>query len=615
MRAIYLRLTIVLIIFLIITTIGGYFIYSTYSELNTELIKRSSLILGQAVEDALKNVSDQNLETLTNNERRRLRSLMTSMASETGSIIHILLINKSMRILVSSDKSVEGRTYTSPEELENLTGDEPKVIPRAWNDSTKVLDVIIPIKNEQNEILSYLRLVLSHKELVSFYKDFSFVFLPFALISGLLLLFTFYFVSRSYMQPMESLKKAALQLQEGNFSKPIEYKSKDEFTDTFKILNDAMKKVGVLSEGYKKAEKRIANMLQVVDESIVLLDMSGAVISYNDAAKKLLHCSEGQQFPKYFEMLKAGSRELSDAINFSIKQDRAYKNHEITVWLPDGAHLQLRISTQVSKEMNQVTGVLCTFKDLHLLRDLENHLQRSMQFGVITNLASSISHEIKNPLSSLAMHTESLGNKLAALPIAEDERISKSLHVLKTEGKRIQRVLEKFLMLARPNPIDLKLIQLNSVIDDVLVLVQQQAIERNIELITELDPNLDFIYGDADQLKQVILNLILNAFQAIEKRGTVKIITRKEQRRIFVDVIDDGAGMPEDVQKKIFEYHYTTKEDGAGIGLAISKNIMQLHDGRISFESTFGKGTHFTLDFPKKDQTTQTNIPVVKRTK
>jgi signal transduction histidine kinase len=95
----------------------------------------------------------------------------------------------------------------------------------------------------------------------------------------------------------------------------------------------------------------------------------------------------------------------------------------------------------------------------------------------------------------------------------------------------------------------------------------------------------------------------------------VKIITRKEQRRIFVDVIDDGAGMPEDVQKKIFEYHYTTKEDGAGIGLAISKNIMQLHDGRISFESTFGKGTHFTLDFPKKDQTTQTNIPVVKRTK
>jgi hypothetical protein len=130
MRAIYLRLTIVLIIFLIITTIGGYFIYSTYSELNTELIKRSSLILGQAVEDALKNVSDQNLETLTNNERRRLRSLMTSMASETGSIIHILLINKSMRILVSSDKSVEGRTYTSPEELENLTGDEPKVIPR-----------------------------------------------------------------------------------------------------------------------------------------------------------------------------------------------------------------------------------------------------------------------------------------------------------------------------------------------------------------------------------------------------------------------------------------------------------------------------------------------------
>jgi len=149
------------------------------------------------------------------------------------------------------------------------------------------------------------------------------------------------------------------------------------------------------------------------------------------------------------------------------------------------------------------------------------------------------------------------------------------------------------------------------VVSDVLLLVQQQAIERNIQLKAELDDTIDFIYGDPDQLKQVILNIVLNAFQAIDKKGSVTIRTRAEHKRIFVDVSDTGKGMSPEEQQRLFDLYYSTKEGGAGIGLAISKNIMQMHDGRISFKSAIGKGTIFTLDFPRKDQTTQTNIPVL----
>ena len=142
--------------------------------------------------------------------------------------------------------------------------------------------------------------------------------------------------------------------------------------------------------------------------------------------------------------------------------------------------------------------------------------------------------------------------------------------------------------------------------------MQQQAIERNIQIESELDDSLDYIYGDADQLKQVILNIVLNGFQAIDHSGTVFIRTRSKQRRIFVEIHDTGKGMPPDVQKRIFDLYFSTKEDGGGIGLPVSKNIMQAHDGRISFESVVGKGTVFTLDFLRKEKTTQLNIPVLK---
>ena len=300
MKPIYQRLIIIVVIFLIATTSSTYFLIKSYSDLNKQLLQRSALILGNAVEEALLNIANQNLEELTVREKTLLRSLMNSMTTETGSIIHILLINDNMTIILSSDRSIEGHKYKSPSELENLTGNEPRVLPKIWNDSTQVLDVIIPMINNEDQIFSYLRLVLSQKEMISFYKDLSIVFFPIVAIFAFLLFFTFYFVSHAYTRPLESLKKVAIQLDSGNFDENIDYSGKDEYTDTFKVLSDTIKKVGVLSEGYRKAEKRMANMLQVVDESIILLDVHGKVVSYNEAAKNILRCPEDQSFPRYF---------------------------------------------------------------------------------------------------------------------------------------------------------------------------------------------------------------------------------------------------------------------------------------------------------------------------
>ncbi len=610
MKAVYKRLIIILTIFLIVSLLSGAFIYRTYAKLNQQLISRTALLLGRAVEDALRNTADKNLERLTRREKKRLRTLMNSMTTESGSIIHILLINTRMKILLSSDRSIEGQQYKSAAELQKILSNQPLVQDKTWGNGQKVLDVILPLQNDQSEILGYLRLVLSYSEVTGLYKDLSLLFVPIMLLFALVLIFTFYFASRAYRTPLESIRNMASQIDKGDYSYRIEYSGNDEFTDTFRQLNKAIEKVGILDESYKQASKRISTLLKAVDESVVVLDQDENVSSFNEAAYAFFRTPPEADFVIFFRNLYAENPELRALVRETRESGRAVTNRELTLWLADESEILSRVSIQVYKEDDRVTSYLLSFKDAYSLQELENNLQRSMMFGVIAGLASSISHEIKNPLSSMAMHTEVLSNRLGTLEWKEKEKVTRSLQVLQNEVKRLSRITNQFFNLARMKEANLTLINLNAVLNDVLFLVQQQTIERNIHLESELTAHMDFIYGDADQLKQVFLNILLNAFQAIGKNGTVTVRSFQRNQRIVVEIKDTGAGMSKEVKQHIFDLYFTTKEDGGGIGLALCRNIVLAHEGTIEFESEPGRGTQFTLEFPRKEQTTQLHIPV-----
>ncbi len=612
MKAVYKRLIIILTIFLIVSLLSGVLIYRTYSRLNQQLVSRTALLLGRAVEDALRNTADKNLEHLTRREKKRLRTLMNSMTTESGSIIHILLINTRMKILLSSDRSIEGQQYKSSVELQKILSNQPLVQDKTWGNGQKVLDVILPLQNDRSEILGYLRLVLSYSEVTGLYKDLSLLFVPIMLLFALVLIFTFYFATRAYRTPLESIRNMASQIDKGDYSYRIEYSGNDEFTDTFRQLNKAIEKVGFLDESYKQASRRISTLLKAVDESVVVLDEDENVSSFNEAANAFFHTPADADFVTFFRNVYAENQELRALVRETRDSGMAVSNRELTLWLPDESEVFSRVSIQLYKEDERVTSFLLSFKDAYSLQELENNLQRSMMFGVIAGLASSISHEIKNPLSSMAMHTEVLSNRLGKLEWSEKEKVTRSLQVLQNEVKRLSRITNQFFNLARMKRTDLTLINLNAILNDVLFLVQQQTIERNIHLTSQLSDQIDFIYGDPDQLKQVFLNILLNAFQAIGKDGTVTVRSLQRNQRVVVEIEDTGAGMTEEVKQHIFDLYFTTKEDGGGIGLAVCRNIIHAHEGTIEFESERGKGTRFILEFPRKEKTTQLHIPAMK---
>ena len=115
---------------------------------------------------------------------------------------------------------------------------------------------------------------------------------------------------------------------------------------------------------------------------------------------------------------------------------------------------------------------------------------------------------------------------------------------------------------------------------------------------------LDTIYGEESQLKQVLLNLILNAFAVMHDGGELVIRTISKNHKFFIEIIDNGQGIPKEIQSKIFDLYFTTKKDGSGIGLSICKNIMEAHEGKLYFKSKVGKGTTFIMEFPAKEKTT-----------
>ncbi|HED10860.1 MAG TPA: methyl-accepting chemotaxis protein, partial [Caldithrix abyssi] len=360
MKTVYKRIILTLILFIMILTFAGVLIYNTYQDLGKDLIRRTALLIGDSVSDILANAADKDLESLTPGEKRRLRRLMRSLTSEEGNIIHILLISDKMRILLSSDRAVEGREYTSPEELKNLQGNQPKVITKTWDDSIRVVDVILPLMREKNAVHGYLRLVLSQKEIQNVFGDMFYIFVPIGLVMLLLIGFSIYFISRAYTKPLESIEAMAENIAQGDYSYRINYERKDEFTDTFSRIDKSLEQVNVMKESYKKTEKRIHALMQAVDESIILLDAGGDVVGYNEVAVELFQCPVEMLFESHFHQIKQMNTELQALVERSFKNEQNAFGHELNLWLPDGRNVLARVTTFLLREENAVSGMLLT---------------------------------------------------------------------------------------------------------------------------------------------------------------------------------------------------------------------------------------------------------------
>ncbi|MFL6230043.1 MAG: sensor histidine kinase [Pyrinomonadaceae bacterium] len=236
------------------------------------------------------------------------------------------------------------------------------------------------------------------------------------------------------------------------------------------------------------------------------------------------------------------------------------------------------------------------------LREVESRLNQAERSAVVGRLASAIAHEIRNPLNYINLSLDHLRTSLAPNDPQKRAVVEKLTDQLKTEVQRINTRITEFLHYSRPADLKMGRLNLRETIDDALRIVEGQASEGDIETRVEQDGDVPRVFGDAESLRSLFTNLIINGVQAIEGRGgggrlTVRLAS-EDGRRVRVEVSDTGVGIPAENVSQLFEPYFSTKETGTGLGLAIAKKVIDDHHGTISVMSKPGEGTTFTVTLP-----------------
>jgi signal transduction histidine kinase len=220
------------------------------------------------------------------------------------------------------------------------------------------------------------------------------------------------------------------------------------------------------------------------------------------------------------------------------------------------------------------------------------------QYDELAALAGSLAHEIKNPLSVIRMNMDLLAEDLSLGDSPRDGRIRRKVEMVQNQCTRLENLLNDFLRFARLRGLQLQPGSLNEVVSRVLNLFEPQARELGIDVIPYLDPSLPSILLHPETLEAAILNLVKNALEAMSKGGHLVARTYVTTHMVALDLIDDGCGIDDKTARKMFEAFFSTKSGGSGLGLPTARKIIEAHGGTINVQSSVGRGTKFTLEFP-----------------
>ncbi|HLZ42783.1 MAG TPA: ATP-binding protein [Candidatus Sulfotelmatobacter sp.] len=220
-------------------------------------------------------------------------------------------------------------------------------------------------------------------------------------------------------------------------------------------------------------------------------------------------------------------------------------------------------------------------------------MSRAEHFATLGEMATGLAHEIRNPLAGIAGVIEIIGRDL---PASSPARMV--VKDVRQEIARINHIVTDLLQTARPHPPKVRKSDLNTTVEHAVMLGRQQALAKSIEISLHKDPSLPEVEHDSDQIHQVLLNLLLNALQAIDVNGKIAVTLEWKGKHAVIEVSDTGRGIPPDLLPNIFRPFFTTKGDGTGLGLSLARRIVEDHQGRIDVTSAVGKGTTFAVVLP-----------------
>ena len=352
----------------------------------------------------------------------------------------------------------------------------------------------------------------------------------------------------------------------------------------------------ILVQGYYSTRSALADFrqytLDVIEgmaEGFINVDPAGILRSINPEAESILGVRARDYLGKHWRELF--SKEEWDQITELLENNTSFYDIEVPPGSSDRNHLRASmIPVRVQEGAN---GMVLFLRDMGEVKGLQAEVRRSERLAALGRLVAGMAHEIRNPLNSISGYSQHLKGKFDS-----DTSEGKALDVIVKEVDRLNRVITELLDFSRPREPELKPLDLCEIVRSTHALVARETSSQGVTVVEELPKTQVVVMGHADTLKQLLLNLMLNALQAMPEGGVLNIQTGVYGTRPYLRVSDTGPGIPEEKQESIFEPFYTTRESGTGLGLAIVHRIVLDHGAEIRVESSPGAGAAFVVRFP-----------------
>ncbi len=434
-----------------------------------------------------------------------------------------------------------------------------------------------------------------------------------------LLSYVSFFGIRDITRPIHQLVKGAEEFGRGNLDVRVETKSKDEigtlaitFNQMAEKRQNAEEERKQVGEALRESESQVRLLLDSTAEAIYGLDMRGNCIFANSACLQFLGYETtddliGKNMHKLIHHTRPDDSPYPEEeclIYKAFKKGEGTHVDDEVLWRADGTSFWAEYWSYPVHRDNQITGSVVTFLNINDRKKAEEDLRlaheklvRQEKLSVLGQLSGGVGHELRNPLGVIS-------NAVYYLKMVQpdaDEKIKEYLETISVEVRRSTKIVADLLDLSRTKQADREPIAVSDLTKQVL---DRCRPPENVKVITQFASDLLSLYVDPRQIDQVFSNLITNAYQAMPDGGELTIEARAEQNKARVSVTDTGYGISKENLEKVFEPLFTTKARGIGLGLVVSKSLVEANGGTIEVKSEKNKGSTFTLILPFREAIT-----------
>src|SRR6266404_2618721 len=609
------KLTLIMtgLVLLVVAVLSAVFVAQLFEQVLQQTDKRTFEIANQVFEQArraLAEAKEQGLRPASSDPNdideyvqlafgrsEGLRAQLKAAKLDTPAIYEVSITNNEGKVLISTDESLTGKFLARRTKISQLTKRGYVHQAKVLAGPTQVYELDLPFNNG-DQPFGEVRVVVSSalllNDISSSVRKFGTIVLLALVISTVLAAV----VSRATLAPLSDISAQLDRISAGQYDAPsAEAKGFAGGSDELGQVSRKITRVGQQLRGvheiFSTLRENMDSVMAGLEDGLLLFTRDARAVMVSPAAEKFLGAPGGHFLGRRVNEIFPEGHPLHQVLH--VEGDELSEiAAETDLETVEGTR-RVGVSVQAIQENGERMGALVTLRDLDSIESINTQFQVSERLAALGRITAGVAHEVKNPLNSMRLWLENLKE---SLPPEPDSGSQQAVQVLDKEIDRLDAVVKRFLDFTRPMDIRLEPTQLAELLREVLEFAQPQLEKSRIQLAQLLPIDVPEVYVDRALLKQAVLNLVLNAVEAMPTGGQLRMMLSRRGEMAEITVGDTGRGIPLENRQKIFQLFFTTRPGGSGIGLASTFRIVQLHNGSIDFTSEVGRGTTFRIELP-----------------